>query len=573
MKDEILKGFISSFSESNGYHGLPEDVIFERFANFNTISKLYPRDFNIEDLSTGGENDIAIDGMAIIVNGTIIRNKEEIDFLRNSNGVLDVTFAFVQSKNSEAFRGEQVGNFIFGVKSFFDNDPSIPENDDIQLLRSLKEHIYSCSIDFDIPPLLKLFFVTRGQWKEPEPIIGKVRRELSELDSRNLFRNSAEIEFYDAERLKSTYRELSRKSVKEIPFNNHVSLPDMPAQLNVRQSFIGSISASNYIDLITNSDGELSKWLFYDNVRHFQGHNKVNMEIDETLKDMHLQCLLPLLNNGITIIAKKVDKVGSKLKLTDFQIVNGCQSSHILYQNRNSLSQDSHIVVKVIETNEQEVINKIIRATNRQTEVKDEAFESLKPFHKDLEEFFKAKESAVRNPIYYERRSKEYLGNPKVASYQVVTLAALIKAHVAIVFEQPQSTHRYFGELLDSNKKSLFTTTNNLAQYYTSAFIMNRIEHLFKQRILLKAYKQFKYHVAFLVYLIMQDKYRNTDALILSIDDDSILRDACIQACKVIGKSRSRIGLSDADASRNRDFTTAIKNNILVKIEKEKLRV
>ncbi|TNH82943.1 hypothetical protein CF139_19550 [Aeromonas hydrophila] len=573
MKDEILKGFISSFSESNGYHGLPEDVIFERFANFNTISKLYPRDFNIEDLSTGGENDIAIDGMAIIVNGTIIRNKEEIDFLRHSNGVLDVTFAFVQSKNSEAFRGEQVGNFIFGVKSFFDNDPSIPENDDIQLLRSLKEHIYSCSIDFDIPPLLKLFFVTRGQWKEPEPIIGKVRRELSELDSRNLFRNSAEIEFYDAERLKSTYRELSRKSVKEIPFNNHVSLPDMPAQLNVRQSFIGSISASNYIDLITNSDGELSKWLFYDNVRHFQGHNKVNMEIDETLKDMHLQCLLPLLNNGITIIAKKVDKVGSKLKLTDFQIVNGCQSSHILYQNRNSLSQDSHIVVKVIETNEQEVINKIIRATNRQTEVKDEAFESLKPFHKDLEEFFKAKESAVRNPIYYERRSKEYLGNPKVASYQVVTLAALIKAHVAIVFEQPQSTHRYFGELLDSNKKSLFTTTNNLAQYYTSAFIMNRIEHLFKQRILLKAYKQFKYHVAFLVYLIMQDKYRNTDALILSIDDDSILRDACIQACKVIGKSRSRIGLSDADASRNRDFTTAIKNNILVKIEKEKSRV
>ena len=331
------------------------DQAFERFVNFNIISTLYPREIDIEDLSTGGGNDLALDGVAIVVNGNIIKNEEEIDFLCERNGTLDVTFALIQSKSSPKFKGEQVGNFIFGVKSFFDDKASISENDKIKHLREIKEKIYRHSIDFEQNPELKLFFVTTGNWKEPEQIVGKVRRELRELDERSLFRNDAEVEFYDAERLKSTFREISRKTVKEIPFNNHVALPDMPKDLNVRQSFIGSIPVRSYLELITNNDSKLSKGLFYDNVRDYQGFNKVNKEINETLKSSMNQALLPLLNNGITIISKKVEKIGSKLKLTDFQIVNGCQSSHVLFNNKSIISEDTHIVLKVIDTTDQDV--------------------------------------------------------------------------------------------------------------------------------------------------------------------------------------------------------------------------
>ncbi|MBC6475374.1 MAG: AIPR family protein [Hormoscilla sp. GM102CHS1] len=139
------------------------------------------------------------------------------------------------------------------------------------------------------------------------------------------------------------------------------------------------------------------------------------------------------------------------------------------------IAQDTHIVLKVIDTVDQEVTNKIIRATNRQTEVKDEAFESLKPFHRNLEEFYKAMSRSVIPPIYYEKRSKEYLGNPKVQPWQVITLAAQIKAYVSRVLEQPQSTHRYFGELLESNKDRLFNSTDELRKYYLSALIINRL--------------------------------------------------------------------------------------------------
>ncbi|MER3000849.1 AIPR family protein [Morganella morganii] len=559
MKDEILKNFIVDFCEQNEYSSLDKDEQFEKFSNYNVISKLYPRELDIDDLSTGGGDDLAIDGAAIIVNGSIVNSEEEIDFLLKRNGSIDVIFALVQSKNSSRFKGDQVGNFIFGVKSLFDDKPSIPENEKIVKIRRLKNKIYQNSINFSKSPELKLFFVTTGEWKEPAQIQGKADRELSELDSRSLFSNKSKIEFYDAERLKQSYRELSRKTVKEIPFNTQIVLPDVADELNVRQSFIGCVPVKDYIELITNDDGLLAKGLFYDNVRDYQGNNKINQEISKTLKDDLLQSLLPLLNNGITIISKKVDKVGTKLKLSDFQIVNGCQSSNVIFENKSIVKDDVYLIVKIIETNDQHVINNIIRATNRQTEVRDEAFESLKPFHKDLEEYYKALSKGYTNPIYYERRSKQYLGHPQIKPSQIVTLAAQVKAYVSLVLEQPQSTHRYYGEILSSNKNKLFIVSSDMKVYYTSALIVNRLEVLFKSRGVNRKYKDYKYHIAFVSYAMMMKEYKNINSILSVSKDIDKMKDIFISACKVIEKVQGESRLNREDSIRSREFTNKLK--------------
>jgi len=44
--------------------------------------------------------------------------------------------------------------------------------------------------------------------------------------------------------------------------------------------------------------------------------------------------------------------------------------------------------LKLIITEDSDVVNRITKATNRQTEVKVEAFASLTAFQKDLEEFY-----------------------------------------------------------------------------------------------------------------------------------------------------------------------------------------
>ena len=297
MNDEILKSYVRDFSEQNALEAKSEPEQFERFVNCCIISKQYPRDFDFEDLSIGGGADSAVDGVAIIVNGNIVQEPEEIDFFLTRNGSLSVSFSFIQSKTSAKFSGAQILNFLAGIRNFFGDNSAIPENEDVQKLRAIKDRIYKNSINLDASPTLHLFFVTTGAWEEPAHINGLVTNELTVLKDRGLF---ADLNFQcvDAERLKQMYRDVRGRSLREIEFPSLVALPEIQG---VRQSFVGSLAVSEYLKLVTDSEGALQLNLFYDNVRDFQGHNSVNREIDATLKSGTGQAALAIYNNGITI--------------------------------------------------------------------------------------------------------------------------------------------------------------------------------------------------------------------------------------------------------------------------------
>jgi hypothetical protein len=70
-------------------------------------------------LSIGAGRDTGIDGVAIIVNGNIILEPDEIDFLEQKNGYLNVSFSFIQSKTSDSFSGAQILTFLVGIRNFF----------------------------------------------------------------------------------------------------------------------------------------------------------------------------------------------------------------------------------------------------------------------------------------------------------------------------------------------------------------------------------------------------------------------------------------------------------------------
>ena len=559
MKDLILKSYVESFTSSEGYSELPFDECFERFVNYCVVSRQYPREFDIEALSVGGGDDTGFDGVAIVVNGNIVHSVEEFEYIRDRGNLLDVSFTFVQSKSSAKFKGDQVGTLIFGLKNFFDRSSAIRENDQVAALRSTKDAIYKKSIDFDQPPVLRVYFVTAGDWREPDHIVGRARRELQDLEEKRLFK-SIELLFVDAEKLKETYREIRRKIVKEIDFPNHVALPEIPG---VRQSFVGSLSAKEYLQLITDSDGSLQKNLFEDNVRDFQGGNKVNEEIGLTLKNSALQAALVILNNGITVIAKRVDPVGTKLKLTDFQVVNGCQSSHVLFANKNRLDAGTHIVLKVIETTDQDLSARVIRATNKQTQVTDEAFESLTPFHKELEEFYKA-HSGISYPIYYERRSRQYDDASEVPASQVITLTAQIKTYVATNLAQPHSTHRYYGELLGANRARMFRPDDPKEPYFLACLAFNRLESLLRSEELAYA-KVFRFQILYLMHCFHEQlkerkKGYGFSGILVHYSDKKNFAPVVREASKLVKNQLHKFAGGVQEAVRSKEFTTAIKS-------------
>lgn len=563
MKDTVLESYVKRFSEEQGLDDLPFDDSFEHFVNYTLISKQYPKNFDFEDASIGGSDDTGLDGAAIVVNGNFVTSPEEVSELAKRNGYLEVTFNFIQSKSSSKFKGDQVGTFLFGIKNLFDDKSAIPENEQVRNLRSIKERIYRLSIEFTRLPDLRLYYVTSGSWQDPGPVRGRADSELQQLRERKIFRDLA-IEFIDADRLKEVYRELERRIVKEILLEYQTPLPEMPG---VVRAFLGALPARDFVGLLTDADGKLQKSLFYDNVRDFQGPNRVNREIEQTLGDPQLQSRLAILNNGVTIIAKQIEQIGSKLKLSDYQIVNGCQTSNLIFDARESLQPTTFVPIKIIETVDQDIITEVIKATNRQTEVKLEAFESLSSYHKDLEEYYEARSKSQEHPIYYERRSKQYQGSLSVKPYQVISLASQIKCFVATFLRQPHSTHRYYGELLESYRDKLFVAEHAPIGYYASAMLSQRVHRLFELRRVPGArYKLLKYQ---LMSLVAQKFVPSTDlrgkafeqqceALIGELANLESVRKEFEFARKVLDQCLLEAKISTENAERSKDFTASL---------------
>lgn len=88
------------------------------------------------------------------------------------------------------------------------------------------------------------------------------------------------------------------------------------------------------------------------------------------------------MNNGVTVIAKTLRTTGNRFYIEDYQIVNGCQTSHILFDQRDVIDTSVMVPLRLISTKDEDVIGSIIKATNRQTEVKEEQLLALSDFQK-----------------------------------------------------------------------------------------------------------------------------------------------------------------------------------------------
>lgn len=317
-----------------------------------------------------------------------------------------------------------------------------------------------------------MYYASTGVWQDDPTLLSRINVEKAALEKTNLF-SKVMFRPLDAEAIKTLYRELRRKVTREIIFDKHTILP---AIRDVVEAYIGLLPCTEFIKLISDNEGKLQRSLFYDNVRDYQGNNPVNKEIEQTLADASTRDKFVLLNNGITIVADSITKVGPKFRLIDFQIVNGCQTSHVIFRNQSALC-NAYVPIKLIATTDQDVASSITKGTNRQTEVKIEAFESLSPFHKELEEFYATfgKEKPLR--LNYERRSRQYASLP-IHFGQIITIPLQVACFVGMFLNEPHSTHRYYGELLDSNRTKIFLSNHSPFPYYVSGYALEFLNTL-----------------------------------------------------------------------------------------------
>ena len=501
--EPIIKAHQKKFKEAYNLIKDTEDQIFEKFVNYSELLQHQPDAFSsdlefLDLVCVGGGQDAGLDGIAIKVNGYFIKSQEEIDeFLKS--GSIDIEFIFIQSKNKKKFESEHISTFINGIRAFFNKESQYPFNENVSFWRNLKDYLYDEDVilQWKGSPIVRCYYVTLGDLRphvEHEDLIRQFKKDMIDIC------DNIPFVLQGAKELKDVIDQNQNKFKAKLPFLDTMSLP---GTTDVGNSCVVLCNASDYVLLLNTNDGIIRKTLFNDNVRDFQGENAVNNEIFSTISDNPERFVL--FNNGITIVCSSFTQKNRELEIEDPQIVNGCQTSYILFNAfKSNCSLDNiTVIVKVISTNNGDLSNDIVRGTNRQNIVMEEAFEGTKPFHKNFEMFVNESVADFPEKIYYERRAKQYYGNPNVKLYQIFNLKILTQYSVAALLQEPYKAHLHESVLLRDYNGRLFSIKHSALPYFAVAYAFLTLEKFIKDRIIAKYFIKYKAHLLMIYFKLL----------------------------------------------------------------------
>ena len=485
MKYEpILKRKMDIFKQNMGYNKENDSFVFERFIN-DIIASVYQPDATtknsslLEMISVGGQDDMGIDGIAIKVNGSFVSSTQEIDNIISINKTISVEFLFIQSKYKDEIDSGEFAKFADGVYDFLSNVHYEPHNEKINQMLELKDYIFS---DLILPswkdaPIVRTYYVIFGEWRENEHINGKVKSLTEKILSLDDYSDVIHKN-YGTPQVNKLYEE-NHNSFSSII--NVLGSLDFEEVNGVSNSQAILCSATEYMKLLITDEGELRRNLFTDNVRDYQGNTQINQNMLETLQND--PSAFQLLNNGITIVCSKLLSGNRKVTITNPQIVNGCQTSNVLYSSfKNGIDLTKvFLLVKVIATEETSITNNIVKGTNSQNPVFSESFETTRAFHKQLEEFIDSIQSDISDPdakIYYERRAKQYESNLTVKRFRTFSMDTLAHSVISCFLESPFDSVLHIVRLLEKYRNSIFVDTQSFYPYYISALLCLNFEKL-----------------------------------------------------------------------------------------------
>lgn len=482
---------MDEFVESKNYSTLPVSDQFEHFTNFCIINKEYDSvSFDEQEISTGKATQ-GIDGIGIIVNNKLCNNVKEIEQLIELNRVLSVHFVLIQTKTSPKFDGKEIDNFFTWVKTFFGDNTSLFKTDEMQNFIEMKDFIYQKSKFMkERNPYCSLYFCSTGKWNNDENLLQVINNNKQELDDLNLF---DEVNFVpcDFKKLQILYRKTKEPVEATFTFERKITIPSIE---DIKVAYSGMVPFSEFKKIIIDSSGKM-KSVFNDNIRDYleQDDNEVNSDISKTITEGNFDSFC-ILNNGVTVVADSISGPGDNITITNYQIVNGCQTSNVLYENRNVTGIDAmHIPLKIIVTDKTPIKSQITRATNNQTAVDAVELEALTEFQRNLELFYNATPKG-QNKLYYERRTNQYK-NSEIPMFRIVNRETQIKVFASMFLNRPHLVAGYYGKLIKDLGEKIFNEEHDYLPYYTSALTYVKLDYLYNNGNFDKSLKRYRYHL------------------------------------------------------------------------------
>jgi hypothetical protein len=514
--DRILKHLVDDFLTEFEISSVDLGKDFQRFTVYSVVASEYSQDFDLEDVETGEGDDTGIDGIAIIINGKLIENKSDIDFLLQHIPQIEPTIVFIQATAENNFDSGKMNTFAFGVKDFFEEKPKLRRNESISQFAELTNYLIEKADRLKHNPVCKLFYVCTGNWTNDKNNTAIISSGISDLEKTNLF-FAVSFEVLGAGEIAKLYRNTKNTITATFDFKEKITLPILPG---ITESYYGVVPFDEFKKVLVDENGKIRN-IFYDNVRDFYGlTNPVNSGIEETLKNEHPE-LFTVLNNGITVVASSISKIGDKMTITDFSIVNGCQTSNVLYEFRDAPNiKNLRIPLRLIVTNDDLVKNKITIATNSQNAVKREQLQAMTEFQKNLEEYYKTYNK--EDGLFYERRPKQYQRDATIPKTKIISIANQIKAFGAMFLNIPERVTTYFGSVVkvyvegenDTEKPIIFNPLHKPIVYYTAGLAFYRLDSLFRKKLIDTKYKKYRFFILALFGKLISKELNLKDILL-----------------------------------------------------------
>ena len=341
----------------------------------------------IEDAVTDGSMDGGIDAIHIINKDVHIFNFKYTEVFENTQ------------KN---FPETEIDKLIVTVERIFDKSISKDDVNDV-----LWEKIVEIWELFNKSSLNFKFYLCSNKLK---PLDHAMRKFENKLDR---FR-FVEFNYFDQEDL--VVKLLERKFKKVNGKFNFIDKQYFDRSDGPLKGVVATLSATDLIDLIKDphDSKKVNEEVFNENVRIYHKKNRMNQGIVETaLSDDNYEFWY--LNNGITIVCEACDYTPNmrspKVTLTNFQIVNGGQTSHALFEaylREPSKMENVLLLVKIYETKQNyHISEKISETTNKQTPVTTRDLHSNDRIQKKIEGEFRSL------GYYYERKKNQFADQPK----------------------------------------------------------------------------------------------------------------------------------------------------------------
>jgi hypothetical protein len=502
---------------------------------------------SLKEGNTGGGNDGGIDGFYVFVNRKLL--SEDTLPTEFPDPRITIEVVVVQATRSQGFSESALTKFRDFAKQCLRPTADLSHveglyHESILEMVRLFRKIYKASITKRPELIVSFFYGTMGY--QVSDNLETLRRLLLDELSQYFLAVVSEVTFLGAPQLLGWYN----KTVETTLTLNLAT--SMPARFYGR-AYVGLAKLGDFAKFITDESGALREHLFESNVRDYQGDVRVNQEIARTLEDESPSEDFWWLNNGVTILAADISGDPESLAITDPLIVNGLQTSFEVYRRltKSKNVPETHVLVRIVKTQDAAAIDRIIKATNNQTKIPAASLHATEELQREIEIFFKA------NGMFYDRR-KNYYGRRGVAAKQIVTMPFLGQSVAAIALQKPHDAKGIPGKILTRDYKAVFKKGTKIRMYLKCAQVVKAVDsYLYEKELGRADQSNLRFHTAMLVVGLALKSPSPSRARIADLNVESIPTQVYERAYREANRVYTAHGRTDR-AAKGSQMTTEL---------------